>query len=61
MTKDILIEEISSLRDKIISLKSEIPFTLNSDEARHMMYTLEETEECLKEKMTLFNLNFNTN
>ncbi len=53
MTKDILLNEIIILRDKLTEIKFKLLEENNSDVTRHLSYTIEEVEYSLKEKMSL--------
>ncbi|WP_240841184.1 hypothetical protein [Acidaminobacter sp. JC074] len=53
MTKDILLNEIIVLRDKLSEIKFRLIDENNSDVTRHLSYTIEEVESTLKEKMLL--------
>lgn len=53
--KNILQDEITKLRDRIEVLYDQILLENNSDEIRHLQYSLEEFKLLLNEKMKLFN------
>lgn len=52
-----LCNDITYIRDTMINIKERMFFENNSDELRHMNYSLEEMQIELKEKMVLLNKN----
>jgi len=48
-----LCDEIGNLRENIMDLKISIACENNSDERRHMQYSIEEKEATLKEKLNV--------
>lgn len=52
-----LCKEITNIRDNIFDVKERIISEFNSDELRHLHYSLDEMQYELKEKMVLLNEN----
>ncbi len=50
---DILCKEITTIREGLFTIKERMIHELNSDELRHMQYSLDEMQIDLKEKMII--------
>ncbi len=53
MTKESVLKEIITLRDRLTDVKFRLYDENNSDVQRHLSYSLEEIEITIKEKMIL--------